>query len=390
MTILIRNGRVLGADGRLTEGTILVEGTQITTLDAPASAQGADARVIDAAGALVLPGIVDLHGDSFEMQVQPRPGTNFPLDLALLETAQQFAVNGITTGYLAQGLSWEGGLRGTEQAGAMVEWRRQAQRYSAVDIRLHIRHEIHNIEAVPRLVSWLGAGEVDFVVFNDHLADYESRIDEPSRLDFWAGKAGASVPEFLARIRAARAAEGEVEPALRMIAAAAEAAGVPLGSHDDDAPATHDHYVALGARIAEFPLTRATAAHAFSLGHPVIMGAPNVVRGGSSAGNVSAQDIVADGHCTALCSDYYLPALLAAPFRLARELGFALEAIWPIVSGGPAAAAGLADRGRLAPGLRADIVIVDDCAAPRPQVRATIAGGVLAYLGPETRAGARA
>lgn len=378
MSLLIRGGLVLHADGRLRDGDVLVLDGTIATLDAAASDAAAQTLVLDAAGRLVLPGIVDVHGDSFEMQIQPRPGTRFPLDLALADVRRHFAVNGITTGFLAQGLSWEGGLRGTEQATAMVAWRRRQRSMPGVDLRLHLRHEIHNVAAEARLLEWLAEGDVDLVVFNDHLADYEGRIGDASRLDFWAAKAGASIAEFVERIRAARAAESEVEGSLRRLADAAAQHGVPLGSHDDESPALHDHYAAIGTHIAEFPLTLTTARHARSLGHPVIMGAPNIVRGGSSAGNVSAIDIVADGSCTALCSDYYLPALAAAPFRIAAELSRPIEAVWSLVSSGPAEAAGLEDRGRLAPGRRADIVILDP-EGGSPSILATIAGGRVAH-----------
>lgn len=381
MRTVIRNGRVILGDGGLVNADIVIEDGWVAAVGSAAAVE--PALTIDAAGRLVAPGIVDIHGDSFEMQVQPRPGTRFPLDLALGETSRQFAVNGITTAFLAQGCSWEGGLRGTDQATAMVEWRRRALHAAGaaggVDVRLHIRHEIHNVDAVPMLIGWLQAGDVDLVVFNDHLADYEGRLDNPGYLEFWAGKAGATVPEFCARIRAARAAEDQVAESLHRLVAAAARRGVKVGSHDDESPAAHDRYAAMGATIAEFPLDVPTAAHARRLGHPVVMGAPNVVRGGSSAGNVSALDVVASGNCSALCSDYYLPALLHAAFRVAAELGRPIEAAWPLISAGPAEAAGLDDRGRIAPGLRADLVIVDEAARSGPEVVATLVAGRLVH-----------
>lgn len=388
MKTIIRNGRVVIGDGGLVEADVVVEDGLIAAIEPVGAVAGA--MEIDAAGQLVAPGIVDVHGDSFEMQVQPRPGTRFPLDLALGETARQFAGNGITTAFLAQGCSWEGGIRGTDQAGAMVEWRRRAlertQASPGVDIRLHIRHEIHNVDAVPMLVEWLENGDVDLIVFNDHLADYESRLEQPDRLAFWAGKADATVPEFCARVRNARASEHRVADSLQRLVATAACRGVRVGSHDDESPAVHDRYSAMGATVAEFPLNVPTAAHARQRGHPVVMGAPNVVRGGSSTGNVSALDVIASGNCTALCSDYYLPALLHAAFRVAATFDWPIEKAWPLISAGPADAAGLSDRGRIAAGLRADLVIVD-AAEARPEVLATLVAGRLVHARHDTLPG---
>jgi alpha-D-ribose 1-methylphosphonate 5-triphosphate diphosphatase len=382
---LVRNGQVILNGGALEHVDVLVEDGSIAALDP--TGDWPDALTIDAAGKLVAPGIVDVHGDSFETQVQPRPKARFPLDLALRETARQFAMNGITTAYLAQGCSWEGGIRGTEQAAAMVAWRRHTRDTRGVDIRLHIRHEIHNLDAVPMLAAWMENGDVDLVVFNDHLADYQGRLDRPETLQFWAAKAGTTVPQFIDRIRAAAAAAPQIEGSLRQIAIVAAARGIRIGAHDGESPAMHDRYVALGASLAEFPLDLDTAAHARFLGHPVVMGAPNVVHGSSTAGNVSALDVVAAGFCSALCSDYYLPAVLQAAFRVAEVLGRPIAAVWPLISTGPAAAVGLTDRGRIAPGLRADLVIVDDTDAAAPEVVATMAAGRLAYARAEVLPG---
>lgn len=335
--------------------------------------------MLDARGLLVLPGLVDLHGDWFELLVQPRPGVGFPLDLALAQADRQFLLNGVTTAYLAQGCSWEGGLRGVPAATALVEWLAAHRSRLGCDMRVHLRHEVFHVDAVPIVEAWLARGTIHMLVLNEHLADYETRIENPAKLAFWAAKCGHDTTSFIAAIRAARAREAEVAPTLARLCAAARTAGVPIGSHDDPDPATRASFSALGANIAEFPPSRATAAAARAAGEPVIMGAPNVLRGGSSAGNASAADIIADGNCDALCSDYYIPSMLAAPFRLVRDGIVTMAAAWDLVSGGPARAVGLDDRGAIAAGRRADLLLVDASTPEAPRVVAAIGAGRLLH-----------
>lgn len=373
--VAITGGRTLLPGAGLVEAALLVEDGVIAAVDGPVPPVDA---TLDARGLLVLPGMVDLHGDWFELLVQPRPGTRFPLDLALAEAGRQFLLNGVTTAYLAQGCSWEGGIRGTAAAGELIAWLAAHRGRPGCDLRVHLRHETFNVDAVAEVEAWIAAGGIHMLVLNDHLADYETRVEDPARLAFWAAKAGHDTDGFVAAIRAARRREAEVDATLDRLCAAAQAAGVPVGSHDDPDPETRAAFAARGAPIAEFPLTRATAAAARAAAQPVILGAPNALRGRSSAGNASASEVVADGNCDALCSDYYLPALLAAPFALAARGVLPLERAWDLVAGGPARTAGLDDRGRIAPGCRADLILVD-AEPPVPRVVGTIASGRLAH-----------
>ncbi|MEO5619394.1 MAG: alkylphosphonate utilization protein, partial [Cypionkella sp.] len=156
--------------------------------------------------------------------------------------------------------------------------------------------------------------------------------------------------------------------------------GVLYGSHDDPDGETREFYRMIGARIAEFPLTRRAAAAAHSMMSPVIMGAPNVVRGKSQAGNVSALALVAEGLCDVLVSDYHIPALPQAVWSLVDRGVMSLPQAWALVSSRPAEILRLSDRGRLDPGLRADLVVVH---AQTRVIEATITAGRLTYLAGE-------
>src|SRR5699024_7807099 len=171
----------------------------------------------------------------------------------------------------------------------------------------------------------------------------------------------------------------EVPASVARLCAAAAAAGVPVASHDDETPAMRAHYRGLGAAICEFPCNEATARAAVSAGEAVVLGAPNVLRGGSHDSRMAAGPAIAEGLCDILTSDYYYPALAAAPFHLADQGDCDFAQAWNLISAAPARATGLIDRGTIAPGLRADLIMMDDARPRLPRVIATLAGGQTVY-----------
>lgn len=330
---------------------------------------------IDLRGYYVLPGIIDLHGDGFERQMFPRPTAPFPIGSALAATDREAAAHGVTTAYLAQSWSWEGGLRGPDQAEALLAG---LQGFDALtDLRVQIRAETHLVEAADRLLATVERFGIDYVIFNDHLDEgFQMRRKNPDGFAHWARKAGLTEAELHARMEAALSRTREVPRCLCALANGFERLGVTYGSHDDPDAETRDFYAMLGARVAEFPTTRKAAMAARATESPILMGAPNVVRGGSQAGNVSAQALLREGLCDALVSDYHIPALPLAVWRLVDE-GMALAQAWALVSANAADTLRMADRGQIAAGLRADLAIVN---AETRQVEATITGGRLSYL----------
>ena len=360
---------VLTPDGFASEAVDLLNG-QIVTCSGGA--------VVDLSGYWLLPGIVDLHGDGFERQLFPRPSAPFPIRDALAATDREAASHGVTTAYLAQSWSWEGGMRGPDQAErlmqAVLDWREHA----LTDLRVQIRAETHLVDEVPRLISAVERFRIGYVVFNDHIEEGLSmQRMNPDGFAYWARKAGLTPRQLSDRIETAWARTKEMPRALLAMAEAFDRCGVVYGSHDDRDAETRELYRIIGARIAEFPTTRRAAAAAKAGGDPVLMGAPNVVRGGSQAGNVSALDVVRDGLCDGLVSDYHIPALPLAVWRLVDEGVLSLAQAWHLVSTGPAQVLRLSDRGEIAPGLRADLVAVNKATRA---VEMTIAGGRLAHL----------
>ena len=153
---------------------------------------------------------------------------------------------------------------------------------------------------------------------------------------------------------------GEVAAAIRRMAAAAASDGVPMLSHDDYLPEGRSAFRDMGVRIAEFPMNSLTLDAAAAAGDVVVLGAPNVVRGGSHNGAIGAEQAIRQEKCSVLASDYYYPAPLQAVIALEQRGALPLEKAWDMISQAPAAACGLTDRGRIEKGLRADLVILPE------------------------------
>ena len=372
-------------------GTALVDGA-LRAADvgaAPAAGHsrivlGPDARrettVLDATGLLVLPGLIDLHGDAFERQMMPRPGVDIGIDLALVETDRQLVANGITTAFHGVTRSWEPGLRDAASARALVDAIARLGPPLAPDTRCHLRHETYNLDGEKEILDWVARRRVGIVAFNDHLSGTIKVRNRPDKMAKMVERTGLTAAAFDALVERVAARGDEVPASISRIAAAARAAGVPAMSHDDMSIDQRRWFAGLGVGIAEFPLTEEVAEAAVADGTPTVFGAPNVLRGGSHTGCPDAADMVERGWCRILASDYFYPALLQAPFILARRRGIPLEVAWGLVSTGPAKAIGLSDRGSIAEGARADLVLVDVNDAGLARAVATIVNGRIVHL----------
>jgi alpha-D-ribose 1-methylphosphonate 5-triphosphate diphosphatase len=368
----LHGGDVLAGE-RLERGAALALGPDGRVVaEAPPRARG-----FDAAGLMVLPGLVDIHGDAHERCLQPRPGVGFPAPLALREIVAGLLAAGITTAYLGVTLSWEPGLRSLEAWRALMAALDAARPRLPLDLRVHLRFEADNFDALPDALADIASGRVHLLGFNDHTPPILKRMDDPKQVAKYAARAGIAPEAFRDLIARVAARREEVPAARAHIAAAAAAAGLPMLSHDDATPAERALYRGLGARICEFPMSEAVAEDARAHGEAVVMGAPNVVRGGSHMGWSSAAPLAERGLVTVLASDYHWPAMLEAPFAMLRRGVLDLPRAWALVSANPAAAAGLADRGALLPGRRGDVVVVDP---DGPSVVAVFCAGRLAHL----------
>lgn len=335
---------------------------------------------LNAEGLLVLPGIVDIHGDSLERQMLPRPTAPFPIDVALFECDRQAIANGITTLFHGVTWSWEPGLRGAERARAVLDHVERLRSSLVADTHYHLRHEIYNLDSEDEIVGWLQEGRVALLAFNDHLSLNFGVTGRERKLDEMVARSGLSTEQFLRHAERVKAKADEVPASIVRLASAAVANSVPIASHDETSPAQRRWFHDIGCRVAEFPTNIDTAEEAAAHGDHIVFGAPNVVRGGSHTGWVGATEMVKRGLCSVLASDYYYPSQLLAAFRLASDGVLPLSAAWRLVSEGPAAGVGLRDRGRIESGYRADLVLIDDRSLARPRVVATIIAGRVVHL----------
>jgi alpha-D-ribose 1-methylphosphonate 5-triphosphate diphosphatase len=250
-----------------------------------------------------------------------------------------------------------------------------------LDLHLQLRFETHFLEELEAAEAAVDRWNIGYVVFNDHLPhDRLAQGRKPSRLTGQALKSGRSPEAHLELMQRLHAQTDQVPAAMDGFCARLAERGVRMGSHDDHTADDRAQWRARGARISEFPETLEAAQAAKDAGDWVILGAPNVVRGASHAGNVSAQRVIAEGLCDALASDYHYPSPARAAWRCVEKELCDEMAAWRMLSDGPARMLGLEDRGRLEAGLRADLIVM------QPETRrivATISGGQVAWMSGE-------
>lgn len=356
MKTLLTGARVALANETRDKLDVLIEDGVIAALDPESSG---NARVIDLVGRLLMPGMIDLHCDALEKEVEPRPNVHFPLDFACAQADKRNAAAGITTVYHALSFAnHELGVRNNAFAAEIARAVHAWQAHALIDNRVHVRYEVTDETAPTVLRTLIENGDTHLMSFMDHspgqgqfrdVEAYRAYLARTYKTD------DAALDDILAR--KAEAAWGAMAR-MEALAALARARGVALASHDDDSPAKVDTVAALGAAISEFPVNVETARAARAKGLATLFGAPNVLRGKSQSGNMRALDAVLEGVADCLCGDYSPAALLPSVLKLPELADIPLHAAIALVTANPARAAGLADRGEIAAGRRADLVAV--------------------------------
>jgi alpha-D-ribose 1-methylphosphonate 5-triphosphate diphosphatase len=357
--MLIKNARIVTRDEEFT-GVVRIEGGRIADV-APGTTSVSNAE--DWGGDYLLPGLVELHTDNIEKHLAPRPGVLWNPDAAVVVHDAQVASAGITTVFDALGIGSRAGVgvRGKElqtQCARSIE--RLAERgLLRADHFLHLRCEVAAADVVEVFDGLSAHPLLRLVSVMDHTPGQRQWHDPvqwrkyQERHGKWTDEHASTMLDALAsdQHRYARLHRSE-------IIARCRALGLPLASHDDTSVEHVLEAVQDGIVLAEFPTTLVAAQAAREHGIATIMGAPNVVRGGSHSGNVSALEMAKSGLLDILSSDYVPSSLLTATFDLVDKAGWTLPHAISTVSSAPAKAAGLMDRGAIAAGLRADFVRV--------------------------------
>jgi alpha-D-ribose 1-methylphosphonate 5-triphosphate diphosphatase len=358
---LFTNARLVLAD-RVVTGSLAVEDGVITAIDEGPSRAAA---TVDFNGDFLLPGLVELHTDNLEKHFIPRPGTKWPAMAAIVGHDAQVAAAGITTVFdaLSVGEVSSGGDR-LENLQGMTEAIREASNRDMLRAEhfLHLRCEISHA-AMPHLLQpFIGDQRLKLISVMDHTPGQRQFTTLDSYRGYYVKKYGMNEAEFLAFVERQTEASRLHGASNRALAIRlAQENGLALASHDDATEAHVAESVAAGMEIAEFPTTLEAARASRAAGQAILMGAPNVVRGGSHSGNVSALDLARQGLLDVLSSDYVPQSLLHGAFIIAEaEIGWDLPRAVNAIATEPARRVGLHDRGRLAPGLRADLIRVQE------------------------------
>jgi len=337
---------------------VVRDGLIVEVAEAGSSAAGA----IDLEGDWLLPGFVELHTDNLERQLSPRPGVRWPADAAMLQHDAQVAASGITTVCDAVCVGLYGGKRERlDFLKLSLDVLRRAREAGALKAEhlLHLRLEVTDPGCVELFEPLVAEPGLVLVSFMDHTPGQRQWHDIDKYRTFHMGRSVRNEVEFQAMI-ARRVAEQHEHAALNLARVTRLLDGHPAvrASHDDTTAEHVAEGVALGVEIAEFPTTLVAAEAARAAGMGIVMGAPNLVLGGSHSGNVAAGELATAGLLDALSSDYVPASLVQAVFKLHEEHAIALPDAVATITSRPAAMLGLGDRGAIEPGRRADLVRV--------------------------------
>ena len=374
------NAQLVLAD-EVVHGSVHTNGALIQSVDAGTSSLPGG---IDLEGDYLWPGMVEVHTDNFERHLMPRPAVRWDDAPALLAHDAEIASSGITTVLDALGVGEADpeSVRGSEWDTVLDHIAEFSQRgLLRADHLLHVRCELPAPNTLSLFEPFKDNPMVRMISLMDHTPGQRQWENIEHAWIYFSGKKGWSQAKFEARVAQAR--EDQVryaQPHRAYFTAYCKEHGIALASHDDTTVAHVEEAHAEGATVSEFPTTVLAAQAAHARGMVTIMGGPNVVRGGSHSGNVSAIELARLGLMDILSSDYVPGSLLSATLRLTETAGLSLPQAVALVTRNPATCIGLHDRGQIAQGLRADLIQVRlvKLADGRQQgvVRAVWRGGV--------------
>jgi len=386
--VLIEGATLALPDGMRDGESVLVRAGRIAAIG-PAPTAGSAVRRVRANGLLLAPGFLDLHSDAIEKEIRPRPGGSFPLDIAITELDKRLAACGVTTMYhcLCFGESETNDLRTAERAEEIAVTMRALEPQLTVRNRIHVRFEVTDTGSVPVLRRLLDRHGADLFSIMDHTPG-QGQFTEVKHFISYYGQA-----EHLSGDDAAKLAEARVatrhqvgDDHIHELTALCRERGIPMASHDDDTVEKVNWVRNMGVNISEFPVRLDAAREAGRLGMDVLMGAPNILRGGSLTGNLSGQEAIRQGACTVIGSDYAPMSMLHAVFQVYRTGILPLHEAIGLVTRNPARAVGLKRTGALQEGFVADLVLID-MHADVPRIVKTLVGGREVFSAPAVATG---
>lgn len=356
--LVFKNARIV-LEHETIRGSLHVQGGRITAIaEGPCDLPGA----VDLEGDWLIPGLVELHTDNLERCFEPRPKVSWPAEAAILAHDGQMALSGVTTVCDAVCVGFyddkQARLALLSQSLRAIEQARDKDAL-ACDHFLHLRLEITDPNVIPLTEPLVDEPGLVIISFMDHTPGQRQWQDIGKYRQFQMGRSGKTAAEFEAML-AQRVQEQELyaERHKRELLALFAHRDLVKASHDDTTAGHVEEAVRDGVTVSEFPTTMEAARAAKRRGLVTVMGAPNLVLGGSHSGNVSAGELIEEGLLDCFSSDYVPTSLLNAAFLMHHGHGRPIEDAVATVTSTPAGVLGLADRGRIGVGLRADLVRV--------------------------------
>ena len=357
--IAFTNARIV-LENEIIEGSLLVRDGRIADISPGAGRVGED---LD--GDYLLPGLVELHTDHLESHYAPRPGLRWDKTAAIQAYDTQIAGSGITTVFdclrLGSDEDGDGFATGEMRALADALGLAAGDNRLRAEHRIHLRCEVSMDNVLSQFEAFLDDPQVGLVSLMDHAPGQRQFQTMDQYIFYYKTKRGLSDEAFAIFVERQLDLSARNSARHRQaLAALCADRSIPIASHDDATAEHVEESIALGVRLAEFPTSLEAAELSHGAGLSVLMGAPNVVRGGSHSGNIAAAELARRGVLDVLSSDYVPFSLIHAPFLLTDAIeGLGLPAAIAMVTATPARTVGLADRGRIAPGLKADLVRVE-------------------------------
>ncbi|BAC12929.1 phosphonate metabolism protein [Oceanobacillus iheyensis HTE831] len=385
MLYVIHNGNIIMEDSILTDHAVVIEGDRIKDVITEEEAiQLSNVEFINANGGFISPGFIDIHSDYIESIVSPRPTSMMDMDISLREAEKILISHGITTmfhslSFYKKDLFTHKPIRNPENVQRLVEAIHETHdRPHLIRHRLHARFELDNIEQIEQLVENIENDKVHLLSFMDHTPGQGQYRDLEVFSKTLKGYRNLSDDEVNVIILERKSREQMTLEKIAEVAKIADNKGIAVASHDDDNEEKVKLVQSFGTTISEFPITLNVAKEAKNLGLQTIVGAPNVLLGGSHSGNLSAIEAIHEDAADILCSDYFPAALLLAVFQLHEEHQKELHEMFKMVTLNPAKAVRMDDElGSIKPGKKADILIINQMEDGYPMLTKTMVNGSL-------------
>ena len=360
MRTLIYNATLILPNRLIEGGWLFIENGRILDLGEGATYPAVAPHSIDACTQFLLPGLIDLHCDAIEKFIEPRPNVHFALQVALAEADWRLAGSGITTEFHAVSLDDnEFGVRSETFTHDLYQALMGTREETLVRHKIHARLELTSRRGSEAMTQLIEQRACDMISLMDHSPGQGQYRTEQAFREYVERMTSKSPREIDTLLEMKRSQAPGIPLRVESITQLARSAGLTIATHDDDTAAKVQQWSQFGVTVSEFPTTLEAARKAHELGRTVCMGAPNILRGKSSGGNLSAMEAIRVGVADVLCSDYYPSAMLNAVFMLARQEVLTLPQAVRLVTLNPAQAVGWGEEyGSLEVGKVADVILV--------------------------------